>query len=256
VRSTRRVELTPAGAALIPEARRTLASARAAADAVAAVEGLTRGTLTLGVMQFGGLFDLAGLLARYRATFPGVRLKLEHASTAELGRFLHDGTVDMTFATDLNGASSDVVSMPLVRSPLVVCTTDAAFGRRRTIALATVADRAQVGFPPGWGVTTLVERVLHSVGIQPHVDLEVNDTNTLLDLVEAGLGVAIIPQAIAQLRPSLHQLAITDGRWHWTIGAQVLAPAPANPAARALWAMLTPAEEPADSVRVRPTGSA
>src|SRR5258708_114352 len=58
VRSPRRVAPPPAGAALPPEARRTLASARAAADAVAAVEGLERGTLTLGVMQAGWLFDL------------------------------------------------------------------------------------------------------------------------------------------------------------------------------------------------------
>ena len=35
VRSSRRVELTPAGRALLPEARRALAAARAAADAVA-----------------------------------------------------------------------------------------------------------------------------------------------------------------------------------------------------------------------------
>src|SRR4051794_7585423 len=54
VRSTRRVDLTPAGAALVPEARRALASARAGADAVRAVEGLQRGTLSLGVMQAAG----------------------------------------------------------------------------------------------------------------------------------------------------------------------------------------------------------
>ncbi|HKH87345.1 MAG TPA: LysR substrate-binding domain-containing protein [Acidimicrobiales bacterium] len=142
----------------------------------------------------------------------------------------------------MNGSSSDVVSIPLVRSPLVVCATDGAFGRRRTIALTTVAERAQVGFPPGWGVTTLVDRVLRSVGIEPRVDLEVNDTDTLLDLVEAVVGIAIIPEAIAQLRPSLDRLAITDGKWQWTVGAQVLAPAPANPAARALWTMLTTAQ--------------
>ena len=240
-RSTRRVDLSPAGAALLPEARRTLASARAAADAVAAVEGLTRGTLTLGVMQSGWLFDLAGLLARYRASYPGVTLKLDHESTADLGRLLHEGTVDMTFATDLHRASPHVVSIPLVRSPLVVCARVGAFGRRRTVDLASVADRAQVAFPPGWGVTTLVDVALRSVGIEPRVDLEVNDTNTLLDLVEAGLGITIIPEAIAQLRPNVQQLAITDGRWTWTIGAQVLAPVPANPAARALWAMLSPA---------------
>jgi DNA-binding transcriptional LysR family regulator len=191
VRSTRRVDLTPAGAALLPEARRTLASARVAADAVAAVEGLERGTLTLGVMQSGWLFDLPGLLARYRATYPGIRLKLQHASTTELGRLLHDGAVDMTFATAFDEAPSEVVSIPLVRSPLVVvCTTDGNLGHQDTVTLRALAEREQVGFPAGWGVTILVESVLRSAGIEPRVDLEVNDTNTLLDLVEAGLGVA------------------------------------------------------------------
>jgi DNA-binding transcriptional LysR family regulator len=242
VRSTRRVDLTPAGAALLPEARHTLALARAAVAAVAAVEGLERGTLTLGVMQSGWLFDLAGLLARYRATYPGIRLKLQHASTTELGRLLHDGGVDMTFATTFDEAPSEVVSIPLVQSPLVVCTTDGPLGRQDTIALAALAEREQVGFPAGWGITILVDSVLRSAGIESRVDLEVNDTNTLLDLVEAGLGVAIIPEAMARLRPNLQQITISEGSWNWTIGAQVLAPTPVNPAARALWAMLTPIE--------------
>src|SRR5437762_2370234 len=66
LRTTRHVELTAAGQALLGEARRTLASAHAAADAVAAIEGLRRGTLTLGIMQASSLFGLPRLLARYR----------------------------------------------------------------------------------------------------------------------------------------------------------------------------------------------
>src|SRR6476661_8759254 len=77
VRSTRKVDLSAAGAALLPEARRTLAAALAASSAVASVEGLHRGTLTLGVMQSSELFDLSGRLARYRSRFPGIRLKLQ-----------------------------------------------------------------------------------------------------------------------------------------------------------------------------------
>ena len=60
----------------------TLASARAAAEAVAAVEGLRRGTLSIGIMQATDLFfDLPGLLASYRRTYPGVELKLQQASS-------------------------------------------------------------------------------------------------------------------------------------------------------------------------------
>jgi len=239
VRTTRRVDLTPAGAAFLPEARRTLAAARAAADAVAAVEGLDRGTLTLGVMQSVWLFDLPSLLARYRATYPGIGLKLVHASSMELGRMLREGVIDMTFATTLDESSSDFVSVPILKSPLVVvCTTEDIFSRHDTVALGAVAEREQIGFPVGWGVRTLTDIAMRSAGIEQRVDLEVNDTNTLLDLVEVSLGVAVIPEAIARLRPNLHRMTISDGNWDWTIAAQALAPEPVNPAARVLWAML------------------
>jgi DNA-binding transcriptional LysR family regulator len=238
-RSTRRVDLTPAGTAFLPEARRTLASARAAADAVAAVEGLERGTLTLGVMQSVWLFDLPCLLARYRATYPGIGLKLLHTSSMELGRLLREGEIDMTFATALGESSPEFVSVPLFTSPLVVvCTTEDMFGRQDTIALAAVAEREQVGFPPGWGIRTLTDTAMRSAGLEHRVDLEVNDTNTVLDLVEVGLGVAVLPHAIARLRPKLHTMTISDGNWDWIIAAQALAPEPVNPAARVLWEML------------------
>jgi DNA-binding transcriptional LysR family regulator len=76
-------------------------------------------------------------------------------------------------------------------------------------------------------------------GVQPNLEFEVNDTNTLFDLVEGGLGVTVIAEAlVALLRPQLTWLPIKGRQWEWTIAAQALAPTPPNPAGRALWAML------------------
>lgn len=239
VRTTRRVELTPAGAALLPEARRTLASARAATEAVDGVEGLRRGRVDVGVMQASGLFDVAGLLARYRAAYPGIQIRLRQASSADLGDLLADGTLDVIFATAPDEPIRGVASVPLVTSPLVlICMSTDALAHRRRVALAMVAKQDLVGFPPGWGVRDLADRAMRAAGVEPRVDLEVNDTTTLLDLVEGGLGVAVIPEAIADLRPTLATVAIAGNSWQWAIAAQTLAPAPMNPAARALWQML------------------
>lgn len=238
--------LTPAGIALLPEARRTLASARAAEVAVVAIEGLTRGSLSLGVMQATSLFDLAGLLARYHAAYPGIHLTLQHASSADLVRLLRDGALDIAFATVDEEASTDLVTLRLLDSPLVVvCRADDEWGGLDTVDFPEVVGREQVGFPIGWGVRTLADRAMRSVGLEPRVSLEVNDIGTLLDIVEAGLGVALVPEGIARLRPVLHTIAITTGSWYWSMGAQVVAPEPINPAARALWAMLTAEATPA-----------
>jgi DNA-binding transcriptional LysR family regulator len=239
VRSTRRVDLTPAGAALLAEARRTLTAARAAADIVAAVEGLQRGTLALGVVQASGLFELAELLARYRRAYPAIRLRLVHQSSAELAQLLLDGTVDVIFATLPTEPSADMLSLPLVESPLVaVCHADGAFADRDVVTLAELAEYEQIGFARGWGIRTLADQAVRSAGLEPRVELEVNDTETLLDLVQADLGVALVPEAIAMRRPRLHQATLREGQWMWTIGARALAPVPVNPAARALWGML------------------
>src|SRR4029079_10579818 len=66
-RTTHRVQLTDAGSALLPEARATLPAARTAREAVDAVRGGLRGTVTLGIMQAGasGTIDIAALLATF-----------------------------------------------------------------------------------------------------------------------------------------------------------------------------------------------
>src|SRR5574340_1373209 len=97
-RTTRQVTLTPAGVALLGEARRTLSAARAAVGAVAAVEGLERGTLTLGIMQ-SSLFDLPSILSHYREAYPGVELRLRHAPSADQVRLLRDHDLDLIFTT-------------------------------------------------------------------------------------------------------------------------------------------------------------
>src|SRR5947209_4456527 len=74
-RSTRQVELTEAGRALLPAARRTLAAAEDARDAVAAIRGLVRGHLAIGAIQSISQVDLPGLIARFRRRHPAVTLR-------------------------------------------------------------------------------------------------------------------------------------------------------------------------------------
>jgi DNA-binding transcriptional LysR family regulator len=239
VRTTRRVELTPSGEALLVEARRTLAAARAAVDAVAAVEGVRRGSLAIGVMQAMALVDLAGLLARYRERFPGVELRLRQAGSADLVRLVSGGEIDLAFTSVPDLQRPGLSVLHLVSSRLVVaCRRDDELAASDSVELSSLRRRDQVGFPPEWGARMVAEAALRSEGLEGQAQLEVNDVGTLLDLVEAGLGIAVLPEAIADLRPALHQARIVGRRWDWTISAVTVAPAPLNPAGRALWEML------------------
>ena len=239
-RTTRHVELTAAGEALLGDARRTLASARAGAEAVAAVQGVRRGTLTLGIMQASWLFQLPRLLARFRRAYPQIELSLHHAGSADLARMLEDHRVDIIFTGISDAHATGFESIPLAESRLVLaCNADHPLADKAAISLRALTHTALVGYPIAWGIRILTDLAFRSTGLEPTYAFEVNDTQTLLDMVDVGLGAAVLPEALAQsARSPLHLIEIRGRRWEWTITAQTLAPAPPNPAAKAMWTML------------------
>ena len=110
-RTTRRVSLTSAGAALLPDARRALAAARAGAEAVGAVQGLQRGTVAVGVMQEMGVVELPRTLAQFQRRYPGVELRLRQGSTSELHQLLIDGAVDLAVVSPPEAGTEHLVAV-------------------------------------------------------------------------------------------------------------------------------------------------
>ncbi len=72
-RTTHRVSLTGAGAALLPAARATLAGAHALRDEAAALNGVVRGTLRIGIMQGFSAVDVPAALGRFHREHPAGR---------------------------------------------------------------------------------------------------------------------------------------------------------------------------------------
>jgi DNA-binding transcriptional LysR family regulator len=240
-RTTRRVQLTAAGAALLPDARRTLAAARAGADAVDAVQGLQRGHVSIGVMQQMGLVELPRLLARYHRQHPGIELRLRQASADGLHQLLLVGDLDLCVASPPQPDDDRLTRVDLLHTPVVLaCRADDPYANRKRVALRDLAARNIIGFPRGWSIRNLTDRAAAAADVSLEVNLEVNDTATLLDLVEAGLGVTLIADALARQRRSLRTVPLSDlPKMDWTVSALTLAPAPSNPAAQALWQLLS-----------------
>jgi DNA-binding transcriptional LysR family regulator len=84
VRTTRRVELTAAGQVFYDQAKRVIAAAKDAREAVAAVQGLRRGKLAIGTVQsLGAFIDLPVLLDSFHARYPEIEIHLnQNASTS------------------------------------------------------------------------------------------------------------------------------------------------------------------------------
>jgi DNA-binding transcriptional LysR family regulator len=198
IRNTRRMELTDAGRALLEESRRTLASAAAARDAVAAVRGLHRGTLRVGTEQCLGVVDVAAELARFHDAHPGVELSVQQAGSAHLVEEVRLGRLDIAFVAEPAEPPDDVSFLRLASEPMMlICHPEHPLAGREQIEWTT-------------------DRGFAAAGLSRAVASEVNDVHTLLDLVGHGLGLAVVPGPIA--RKKAHRLSVvalpTDApRW-------------------------------------------
>jgi DNA-binding transcriptional LysR family regulator len=210
VRSTRQVELTQAGRALLVEARRALSTIDAARDAVAAVQGLLRGRLSVGSVQCLHGVHLPAVLARFHELHPGVELRLRQAGSGELVELVRAGRLDLAFVT-AGHVADDLEVSTLSTEPLVLaCAPELPFAERESVRLADLAGQPFVDFNPDWGTRDEVDRALATAGVDRRVAVEVNDVHSLLDFVGFGLGVALVPRSFAAKRTRARFVEVAD----------------------------------------------
>jgi DNA-binding transcriptional LysR family regulator len=235
VRNTRHVSLTPAGQALLPEARRALAAARAGRDAVAAVDGLQRGTLSLGISQvLPPSVDLPAVIAEFQRTYPAIELRLSQADPASQLAALREGLLDLCFIPLLDPPGEDLAITLLHGDRLVfVCSPDHKLASRRRIHLRDIFHKSFIDFPPEWTVRRLVDRAFAAAGLERRTAIEINDIDTGLELVRRGIGVTILPESAqthaegVAFRPLARRIV-----WEFVVARR--ADGPSNPAAREL----------------------
>jgi DNA-binding transcriptional LysR family regulator len=247
-RTTHRVQLTDAGCALLPEARATLAAARGAREAVDAVRGGLRGTVTLGIMQTGaaGTIGIAALLASFRADHPDVELRARQGHSAEMAVQVRDGGLDFAFLALPRRRAGGLKLTPLGKEPMLLAVHDRhPLARRADVELTTLADETFADGPQTWGTRIAVDRAFAAAGAERHVTLEVNDTQTLVDFVRHGLAAAFLPPSLAR---AAQGVTLVPVRHHAPVFETYLAePATRRPSAAAA-ALLTLARQAASAM--------
>jgi DNA-binding transcriptional LysR family regulator len=195
VRSTRQVELTEAGRALLPAARRTVVAAEDARDAVAGVRGLVRGRLAIGAIQALGQVNLPGLIARFHRRHPAVMLRIHHLGAPELVRRTADGEIDLAVVDlPLGPQGSRVRAQTLATESLeLAVAANDPIAHRSRVRLSDLADREFIEYRPDSALRASIDRACHAVGLQRHVACEVDALPDLVELVAIGSGVSLLP---------------------------------------------------------------
>ncbi|MFL9657107.1 LysR family transcriptional regulator [Streptomyces sp. PB17] len=236
-RTSKRVSLTEAGAALLPQARKAVEAARAGRDAVAQVQGGLRGSVTIGTLSVLSLVDLPALFADYHTTHPGVRLQLQVASRGSVGlaEGLAQGTLDIAFLS-LPRPLPGLTVRRLTSTPMIgLLPADHPLADRTEVDLRDLADAGFIDSPLGYGNRIIVDERMAAMGLQRRVVIEVPDIVTAPAYVRGGLGVAVLPAFAAPVGDAgLRVVTISGPPLTWETGVATASEAKLTPAVRAL----------------------
>ncbi|MGW2161805.1 LysR family transcriptional regulator [Nonomuraea sp. NPDC001699] len=239
-RTGRRPVLTPAGHAFLPAARALLADAAAASDAVSAVSGLTTGRVAIGTIQTLTSVDLPAELAAFHRLWPGIQISVRDAPVAGLLDALLARELDLAYLA-LDGADlpAGLAVFSSWEEELVLMTSPGhrLAGAERAL-LSELTEEPFVDFKAGTGLETAVRRLAAGCGLHRQITCEVTQIRMLVDLVRAGIGVAIVPRRVAE-GEGLPTVRIRQPDPARTVVLAGRAPVPANPAAGALLSHLT-----------------
>ena len=239
LRTTRRVELSEAGRALLPEARAALAATRRGREAVSAVEGVLRGTLSIGIMQVLTPIDLPGLLRAFRTAHPGVELLLRQAGAAALVDEVRAGRLDLAFTALSRELPAGVDLRALSDEPMVLALPpEHRLASRRRVQLEEIADESFVDFPQSWAVRAAADEAFAAIGANRRIAYELNDVRTAVELVAAGLGIAIVPPWVARFALPVELVGLGRGAPRWSLYVVMREHERTSPAGAALLAML------------------
>lgn len=192
-RTTRLVQLTEAGREFLPVAAKVLAELQGAISSSRELAAQKRGRVAIAATPLMSSLLLPGAIARYAQLQPGVKIVLHDTLAAQIQPRVRDGEVDFGIGT-FERSARELVAQPLMTDKLVLaCPLAHPLAGRRRVAWRELSGHPFIALTRDNSVGQLISDTMGGAGVDIHPAYEVAHLWTVVGMVDAGLGVAVLP---------------------------------------------------------------
>lgn len=207
-RRARGVEPTEAGRALVRHIRSLHASLHALESEVVEFSRGIKGHLRI-VANAGAISEcLPPDLAAFSQAHPQIRISLEDLTSAEIQAAVAEGRADVGICVPPMLDNRLTTWRYRHGALAVIVPAGHALARRRRLRFESLLDHDIVGLHQGAAVHELMRAEAEGRGLVLKARLQVRGFDAIAQLVEAGLGVAVMPAAVAQRFAQLFRIKV------------------------------------------------
>lgn len=212
-RTTRRVELTAAGREFQGSTSKILEDLQHAVQNVRDLATRRRGRVRIAAPPLLASAILPRAIAKFRADFPGIAVELTDVGTEQIVQSVVSGAVDCAIGT-FSPSEEGIERTLLMRDSLILfCRKQHRAAVRPTFRWRDLRDEDVIMLTRSSGLRLLTEVGLESAGVSVKPAFEVSLISTALALVEAGLGITVLPS-----------YALAAARHHAVVGKPLVEP--------------------------------
>ena len=193
MRDGRNVRLTQQADALVADCVTPLASLERALARVAASGDPESGSVRFGFPLTMGSGIVPELLAAFHHRYPRIHLELRQAHGAELVAELEAGSLDLAITIP---PADHLRHRILDEQEIVVAVPERhRLAGRDAVCLAELSDEVFIANPASYNLRQLTEGWCREAGFDPNVAVEITEFTTIAQLVDRGLGIALLPRS-------------------------------------------------------------
>lgn len=219
-REGRSVRLNRYGRVFLSRVERILQEVEASRHEMADLAGTERGTVALAFLHTLGVRLVPDLLRNFRREHPEIRFQMwQNASEVILGQ-LESGEIDLCLISAVPRAQSPGFGWAELFSEelYLMVPADHPLAGKGEAGLAEVADNDFISMKPETGLRQISDDLCREAGFTPRILFEGEEVATIRGLVDAGLGVAMIPAPVEPERLGPQWLRVRQPVCRRTIG--------------------------------------
>lgn len=203
-RTKRRVEITPAGLVFLAEARQIITMSEEAVRRTIRADRGEIGRLAMGFIGSANYSVLPQVIREFRRRFQDVEITLTEMNTSHQIEAFLNGRIQVGFLRPPQGIEDKGISIePIFREPLMVAMRGNHPLRGETfMPLRLLAKEPFIMIPRqrGPGFFDYIIALCRQEGFSPDIVLEASQFHTIIGLVAAGIGIAIVPASMQRSR--------------------------------------------------------
>lgn len=198
-RSSKQLELTDAGKALLSNAKHVLEAYNNLTSELNDIVNLKKGEVRIGIPPIIGAAFFSNLISRFIEMYPTIEVTLTEVGSKKIKDGVEEGTLDIGLICNLPIQKGSFQTIELLKDPLMLIVhCEHRLASKNFIEFSDIESEPFILYRQDFSLHDSIIEECSKNGFYPHIVCESSQKDFMVEMVEAKLGVALLPSKICK----------------------------------------------------------